>query len=175
MLARMQRRHTRAHYLDLIGRLRAARQDMAFSSDFIVGFPGESDDDFQATLSLVDEIGYAGAYSFKYSARPGTPAADMPDQICESLKSERLHRLQAAIDRTSSAFNARCLGRTFDVLFEKPGRHPGQIAGRSPYLQPVQVTACASWIGKVAAVTIAEMSSNSLFGVLAREAQAVGD
>ena len=154
---------------------RSARQDMAFSSDFIVGFPGESDDEFpKATLSLVDEIGYAGAYSFKYSARPGTPAAaDMPDQICESLKSERLHRLQAAIDRTSSAFNARCVGRTFDVLFEKPGRHPGQIVGRTPYLQPVQVTACASWIGKVAAVTIAEMSSNSLYGVLAREAQAV--
>jgi tRNA-2-methylthio-N6-dimethylallyladenosine synthase len=175
MLARMQRRHTRAHYLDMIARLRAARQDMAFSSDFMVGFPGETDDDFEATLSLVDEVGYAGAFSFKYSARPGTPAAEMPDQICESLKSERLQRLQAAIDRTSAEFNARCIGRTFDVLFEKPGRHPGQIVGRSPYLQPVQVTACASWIGKVAAVTIAELSSNSLFGVLAREAQAVGD
>jgi tRNA-2-methylthio-N6-dimethylallyladenosine synthase len=175
MLARMQRRHTRAHYLDMIARLRAARQDMVFSSDFIVGFPGESDDDFEATLSLIDEIGYAGAYTFKFSARPGTPAAEMPDQICESLKSERLQRLQAAINRTSSALNARCLGHTFDVLFEKPGRHPGQIVGRSPYLQSVQVTAGASWIGNVAAVTIAEMSSNSLFGVLAREAQAVGD
>jgi tRNA-2-methylthio-N6-dimethylallyladenosine synthase len=175
MLARMQRRHTRADYLDMIARLRAARPDMAFSSDFIVGFPGESEGDFEATLSLIDEIGYAGAFSFKFSARPGTPAAELPDQICENVKSERLRRLQAAIDRNSHAFNARCLGHTFDVLFEKPGRYPGQIVGRSPYLQPIQVMAPASWIGEVAAVTITELSSNSLFGVLAREAQVVGD
>jgi tRNA-2-methylthio-N6-dimethylallyladenosine synthase len=175
ILARMNRRHTRVDYLDMIARLHAARPDMAFSSDFIVGFPGESEHDFEATLSLIDEIGYAGAFSFKYSARPGTPAAEMPDQIRESVKSERLHRLQAVIDRKSAAFNARCLGHTFDVLFEKPGRHPGQIVGRSPYLQPVQVMAPQSWIGQVAAVTITEVSSNSLFGVLARETQAVGD
>ena len=166
MLERMNRRHTRADYLDMIARLRAARPDMAFSSDFIVGFPGESDGDFEATLSLIDEIGYAGAFSFKYSARPGTPAADMPDQIDEEVKSERLRRLQAQIDRNAAAFNIRCLGRTLDVLFEKPGRHPGQIVGRSPYLQPVQVMASQDFIGRIAAVTITQVSSNSLFGVI---------
>jgi tRNA-2-methylthio-N6-dimethylallyladenosine synthase len=175
MLGRMNRQHTRADYLGMIARLRAARPDMAFSSDFIVGFPGESEHDFEATLSLIDEIGYAGAFSFKYSARPGTPAAEMPDQIRGQVKSERLHRLQAAIDRNSAAFNARCLGQTFDVLLEKPGRYPGQIVGRSPYSQPVQVMASQSWIGEVAGVTITEVGSNSLFGVLAQEAQAVGD
>jgi tRNA-2-methylthio-N6-dimethylallyladenosine synthase len=177
VLSRMKRRHTRADYLGTIGRLRAARPDMAFSSDFIVGFPGEGEDedDFEATLSLVDEVGFAGAFSFKYSARPGTPAAEMPDQIDETTKSERLYRLQAAIDRNAAAFNARCFGRTFDVLFEKPGRHAGQIVGRSPYLQPVQVMAGPRLIGKVAAVTITEVSSNSMFGAIAREAQAVGD
>src|SRR5438445_4792018 len=139
ILARMNRRHTRADYLKAIARMRAAQPKMAFSSDFIVGFPGESEEDFRATLSLLDEVGYAGAFSFKYSPRPGTPAADMPDQVPEAVKSERLYRLQAAIDRHQAAFNAQCRGRTFDVLFEKSGRYPGQIVGRSPYLQPVQV------------------------------------
>jgi tRNA-2-methylthio-N6-dimethylallyladenosine synthase len=165
VLAAMNRRHTRAEYLDAIARVRAARPDMAFSSDFIVGFPGESEDDFRRTLSLVDEVGYAGAFTFKYSARPGTPAADRPDQIPEEVKSERLRRLQAAVDRRQAEFNARCRGRTFDVLLEKPGRHPGQIVGRSPYLQPVQVMAPTDMIGEVAAVTITEVSANSLFGV----------
>jgi tRNA-2-methylthio-N6-dimethylallyladenosine synthase len=167
MLERMNRRHTRADYLEMIGRLRAARSDMAFSSDFIVGFPGESDEDFERTLSLVDEVGYAGAFSFKYSTRPGTPAADMQNQVDEDVKSERLHRLQAAIDRNAVSFNSRCVGHTFDVLFEKEGRHPGQIVGRSPYLQPVQVMAAKTLIGRVASVTITEVSSNSLFGTLA--------
>jgi tRNA-2-methylthio-N6-dimethylallyladenosine synthase len=174
ILSRMKRRHTRAEYLGMIARLRAARPDMAFSSDFIVGFPGESERDFDSTLSLVDEVGFAGAFSFKYSARPGTPAAEMPDQIDEDVKSERLYRLQAAIDRNSAAFNAQCLGRTLDVLFERPGRHPGQIVGRSPYLQPVQVIAPQSLIGRIAAVTITEVSSNSMFGALVREAEAAG-
>jgi tRNA-2-methylthio-N6-dimethylallyladenosine synthase len=174
ILSRMKRRHTRAEYLGMIACLRAARPDMAFSSDFIVGFPGESERDFDGTLSLVDEVGFAGAFSFKYSARPGTPAAEMPDQIDEDVKSERLYRLQAAIDRNSAAFNAQCLGRTLDVLFERPGRHPGQIVGRSPYLQPVQVTAPQSLIGRIAAVMITEVSSNSMFGALVREAEAAG-
>jgi tRNA-2-methylthio-N6-dimethylallyladenosine synthase len=165
VLAAMNRRHTRADYLDAIARVRAARPDMAFSSDFIVGFPGESEDDFRRTLSLVDEVGYAGAFTFKYSARPGTPAADRPDQIPEEAKSERLYRLQAAVDRRQAEFNARCRGRTFDVLLEKPGRHPGQIVGRSPYLQPVQVMAPTDMIGEVAAVTITEVGANSLFGI----------
>jgi tRNA-2-methylthio-N6-dimethylallyladenosine synthase len=166
ILAAMNRRHARADYLATIARMRAAQPDMAFSSDFIVGFPGESEDDFLATLELADEVAYAGAFSFKYSPRPGTPAADMPNQVPESVKSERLHRLQAAIDRHQAAFNAQCVGRTFDILFEKPGRYPGQIVGRSPYLQPVQVMAPATMIGDIAAVTITEVSANSLFGAL---------
>jgi tRNA-2-methylthio-N6-dimethylallyladenosine synthase len=175
MLLRMNRQHTRTDYVDMIGRLRAARPDMGFSSDFIVGFPGESEADFEMTLSLIDEVGFAGAFSFKYSPRPGTPAAEMPGQISESVKSERLHRLQARIDRNAAAFNACCVGRTLDVLFERPGRHPGQIVGRSPYLQPVQVMAAQNLIGKVAAVTVTEVGSNSLFGVLARGAEAAED
>jgi tRNA-2-methylthio-N6-dimethylallyladenosine synthase len=170
ILERMNRRHSRANYLEHVARMRAAQASMAFSSDFIVGFPGESEDDFRATLSLIDEVGYASAFSFKYSPRPGTPAADMQDQVPEAVKSERLYRSQAAIDRHQAAFNARCLGRTFDVLFEKPGRHPGQIVGRSPYLQPVQVMAPTRMIGEIAAVTITEIGANSLFGELVQTA-----
>ena len=169
VLKRMNRRHSRAAYLETIARARAAQPKMAFSSDFIVGFPGESEDDFRATLSLVDEVGYASAFSFKYSPRPGTPAADAPDQIPDDVKSERLHRLQAAIDRQQAAFNARCRGRIFDVLFEKPGRYPGQIVGRSPYLQPVQVMAPRTMIGEIAPVTVTEVASNSLFGAFAEK------
>ena len=168
ILAAMNRRHTRADYLDAIARVRAARSSMAFSSDFIVGFPGESEDDFCATLALVDEVEYAGAFSFKYSPRPGTPAAEMPDQLPDEVKSERLHRLQVAIDRHQAAFNAQWLARSFDILLEKPGRHPGQIVGRSPYLQPVQVMAPATMVGDIATVTITEVSANSLFGTLAK-------
>jgi tRNA-2-methylthio-N6-dimethylallyladenosine synthase len=167
VLAAMNRRHTRADYLDIIARMRAACPDIAFSSDFIVGFPGESEEDFAATLALVEEVGYAGAFSFKYSPRPGTPAAEMAAQVPDEVKSARLYRLQAAIDRHQAAFSARCVGRTFDVLFEKPGRYPGQLVGRSPYLQPVQVMAASSMIGEIAAVTITEISANSLFGALA--------
>jgi tRNA-2-methylthio-N6-dimethylallyladenosine synthase len=172
ILAAMNRRHTRAHYLDAIARLRRARPDMAFSSDFIVGFPTETEADFQATLSLIDEVGFAGAYFFKYSARPGTPAADIADQVAEDIKHERLQRLQRAVERQQTAFNANCLGRSFEVLFERPGRYPGQIVGRSPYLQTVQVQSAQGSgsdiaIGDLAAVTITELSANSLFGTLA--------
>jgi tRNA-2-methylthio-N6-dimethylallyladenosine synthase len=168
ILAAMNRRHRRSDYLDIIARMRAARPDAAFSSDFIVGFPGESAEDFEATLSLVEEVGYASAFSFKYSARPGTPAADMPEQVPEQVKSERLYRLQAAIERHQARFNAQFLGRTVDVLFEKSGRHPGQTVGRSPYLQPVQVVAPRAMIGEIAPVTITQIGSNSLFGALAQ-------
>jgi tRNA-2-methylthio-N6-dimethylallyladenosine synthase len=168
VLAAMNRRHTRADYLDLVARLRRARPDLALTSDFIVGFPGETESDFAATLELVDDVGFSGAFSFKYSPRPGTPGADMSDQVVEAVKSERLQRLQAAIDQNQAAFNRRCIGRTVDVLFERAGRHPGQIVGRSPYLQPVQVDAPATLIGEIGAVTIAEVASNSLFGALAR-------
>ncbi|MDR3422534.1 MAG: tRNA (N6-isopentenyl adenosine(37)-C2)-methylthiotransferase MiaB [Xanthobacteraceae bacterium] len=169
ILAAMNRRHTRADYVRVVSRLRKARPDMALTSDFIVGFPGESDNDFAATLGLVGEIGYAGAFSFKYSPRPGTPGADMDAQVDEAAKSGRLHRLQEAIDRNQAAFNRRCIGRTLSVLFEKPGRHDGQIVGRSPYLQPVQIEAPASLIGEIAAVTVTDVGSNSLFGALAQK------
>jgi len=166
ILAAMNRRHTRADYLRVIDRMRAARGDLALSSDFIVGFPGESEDDFCASLDVVDDVGFAGAFSFKYSPRPGTPAAGL-EQVAEDVKAERLQRLQARIDRHQAAFNAACLGRTFDVLLERPGKRPGQLVGRSPYLQPVQVMAPASLVGEVVAVTVTEIGSNSLFGALA--------
>jgi tRNA-2-methylthio-N6-dimethylallyladenosine synthase len=170
ILAVMNRRHTRADYLDVIARLRNARPDMAFTSDFIVGYPGETEEEFRATLAIVNEVGYAGAFSFKYSPRPGTPAAERDDQVDEAVKIERLARLQAEIDRHQTAFNARCVGRTLDVLFEKPGRLPGQLVGRSPYLQPVHVMAPPSLIGEVVAVAVSAIGANSLFGACKRPA-----
>jgi tRNA-2-methylthio-N6-dimethylallyladenosine synthase len=166
MLTAMNRRHTKAEYLDVIARLRAARPDMAFTSDFIVGFPGETEEDFCDTLRIVEEVGFAGAFSFKYSPRPGTPAADREDQIADEVKAERLARLQDCIDRHQSAFNLNCAGRDLEVLLEKPGRIPGQLVGRSPYLQPVQVMAPSSLIGQIATVRITDVGSNSLFGAL---------
>jgi tRNA-2-methylthio-N6-dimethylallyladenosine synthase len=170
VLAAMNRRHTRADYLAVIERLRQARPDMAFSSDFIVGFPTETEADFAATLALVEEVGFAGAFSFKYSARPGTPAADMEAQLADDVRHERLLRLQHAIDRQQAAFNARCLGQSFAVLFERSGRYPGQLVGRSPYLQTVQVDTSkvpTLAIGDIARVTVTALSPNSLFGALA--------
>jgi tRNA-2-methylthio-N6-dimethylallyladenosine synthase len=175
ILAAMNRRHTRRNYLDAVARLRRAQPDIAFSSDFIVGFPSETEADFAATLSLIDEVGFAGAFSFKYSARPGTPAAEMDAQVDEACKSERLQVLQAAINRHQAQFNASCRGRTFEVLFEKPGRHPGQIVGRSPYLQPVHVVGTAASIGAIEAVTITDIEANSLFGTLERQIARVSE
>ncbi len=166
ILDAMNRRHTRADYLGAIARMRAAQPAIAFSSDFIVGFPSETEDDFRETLSLVDEVAFASAFSFKYSPRPGTPAADMAAQVPEEVKTERLYELQAAIDRHQKAFNASCVGQNLDVLFEKAGRHPGQVVGRSPYLQPVPVMAPSSIIGEIHRVRITEASANSLFGEL---------
>jgi len=167
ILAAMNRGHTRADYLRIVERLRRACPALALTSDFIVGFPGETEEDFAATLHLVPEIGFSGAFSFKYSARPGTPGAEMPIQIDDAVKSERLARLQHAIDESQAKFNRGWLGHTFDVLFERQGRHAGQLVGRSPYLQPVQATAPRSLLGEIAAVTITEIGSNSLFGTLA--------
>jgi tRNA-2-methylthio-N6-dimethylallyladenosine synthase len=167
ILSVMNRRHSRADYLRTIERFRAARPDLALTSDFIVGFPAETESDFADTLRIVDEVGYAGAFSFKYSPRPGTPGANMSEQVPDEVKAERLARLQAAINRNAAAFNARCRGLTFDVLLEKPGRLPGQLTGRSPYLQPVQVMAPSHLIGALVRVTITEVGTNSLFGVLA--------
>jgi tRNA-2-methylthio-N6-dimethylallyladenosine synthase len=170
ILAAMNRRHTRRDYLAVVARMRAARPDLALTSDFIVGFPGETEEDFRDTLRLVDEVGYASAFSFKYSPRPGTPAA-IAEQVPDGFKAERLSRLQAAIDRHQAAFNAGCLGRTFDVLLERPGRHPGQLVGRSPYLQPVLVIAPRERIGDVVSVVIGRVGPNSLHGTIARQAR----
>jgi len=172
ILAAMNRKHTRRDYLDVIARLRSGRADLAFTSDFIVGFPSETEADFRDTLTLFEEIGFAGAYSFMYSPRPGTPAAEMKGQVPEEEKSERLQRLQAVITRDQRRFLAGFAGRTLDVLLEKPGRLPGQLVGRSPYLHAVQVMAPASMIGSTQRVTITEIGSNSLFGMLAEKAQA---
>jgi len=168
VLAAMNRRHTRAEYLEVIARLRTARPDIALTSDFIVGFPGETEEDFSDTLRIVDEVGFAGAFSFKYSPRPGTPAADRADQIADGVKAERLARLQDRIDHHQRAFNRSCAGRKLEVLFEKPGRISGQLVGRSQYLQPVQVMAPTSLIGQIVAVRITDVGSNSLFGELHR-------
>src|SRR5947199_286158 len=149
VLAAMNRKHTADDYRRVIDRFRGARQDIAFSSDFIVGFPGECEEDFCATLALVAQIGYAGAYSFKYSPRPGTPAADMQETVSAKEMDERLGRLQELIDSQQSAFNKAAIGLTVDVLFERPARNPGQIVGRTAYLQPAHVFASSDIIGKV--------------------------
>jgi tRNA-2-methylthio-N6-dimethylallyladenosine synthase len=167
ILAAMNRRHTRADYLHIVERLRHACPELALTSDFIVGFPAETEDDFAATLDLVVEIGFSGAFSFKYSPRPGTPGAEMTGQVDEAIKSERLQRLQQAIEESQAKFNRSCLGRTVGVLFEREGRYAGQLVGRSPYLQPVQAIAPKELIGEIAGVTITEIGSNSLFGTLA--------
>jgi tRNA-2-methylthio-N6-dimethylallyladenosine synthase len=166
MLAAMNRRHTRRDYLDVIARLRAARGDLAFTSDFIVGFPGETKADFHATLSLLDEVGFAGAYTFAYSPRPGTPAAAMEDQVPAAVATDRLHRLQAEITKAQRAFNAGFIGTRTQVLLEKPGRLPGQLVGKTPYLQMVQVMARPELIGSLVPVAITDIGTNTLFGAL---------
>lgn len=167
ILQAMNRRHTAADYLSVVTRIRAARPDMALSGDFIVGFPGESDADFEATMELVRSVNYAACYTFKYSPRPGTPAASLEVQVPEAVKTERLHRLQALIEAQTLAFAESLVGKTLSVLFEKPGRHAGQLIGRSPYLQPVAVMAPSSLIGEIADVTVERVSGHSLIGRLA--------
>jgi tRNA-2-methylthio-N6-dimethylallyladenosine synthase len=167
ILAVMNRRHTADDYRRVIDRFRAACQDIAFSSDFIVGFPDETEEDFRATLALVTQIGYAGAYSFKYSPRPGTPAADMRETVSAAEMDERLVRLQELIDSQQSAFNKAMIGNTVDVLFERAARNPGQIVGRTAYLQPAHVMAPADIIGKVLPVRIESLERYSLLGELA--------
>jgi len=169
VLDAMNRGHTADDYRRIVERVRCARRDIAMSSDFIVGFPGESDKDFEATLALVRDIGFAQSYSFKYSRRPGTPAAAARKQISEDIKDERLQILQALLAEQRVRFDAGCEGRTFDVLFEKPGRRAGQAIGRSPYLQPVHVEGAASLIGEIRPVRVEAVFPNSLKGSLARE------
>jgi tRNA-2-methylthio-N6-dimethylallyladenosine synthase len=167
ILEAMNRKHTADEYRRLVERIRAARPDIALSSDFIVGFPGETDRDFEETLRLAADVGFASAYFFKYSSRPGTPAAEMDAQVPEAVMRERLARLQDLLDGQRRAFNRGTIGRTVDVLLEKPGRHPGQLAGKSPYLQPVQIEDAAHRAGDVVRVHIVRAGSNSLFGELA--------
>lgn len=164
ILKSMNRRHTRDFYIDIMNKFRAVRPDIAFSSDFIVGYPGETEADFDETLKLVQTIGYAGSYSFKYSPRPGTPAGVMDDQIPEHIKDERLQRLQAAIRHNQETFNASMIGKTISVLFEKKGRHDGQLGGRSPYLQAVHADAPMRLLGQIVPVKITGSSVNSLTG-----------
>ncbi len=166
VLKAMNRRHGRDFYIDLVARLRAARPDLGLSSDFIVGFPGETDADFQDTLSLVREVGYVQAYSFKYSPRPGTPAAAMELQVPEDVKDARLKELQDLLNTQQLAFNQSCVGRTLSVLLDRPGRHAGQLLGRSPYMQAVHVDAPADWLGRVADLKIVSAGGNSLGAVL---------
>jgi tRNA-2-methylthio-N6-dimethylallyladenosine synthase len=170
ILEAMNRGHTADDYRRLVARIRATRPDIALSSDFIVGFPGESDRDFEATLDLVREIGFAQSFSFKYSARPGTPAAAARKQVAEDVKAERLERLQSLLNAQADAFARSCVGRTFDVLLEKPGRYPGQLIGRSPYLQPVHVVAPGSKIGDFVRVRVREAMPHSLRAELASAA-----
>ncbi len=165
ILKAMNRRHSAADYLALIDRIRAARPDMALSGDFIVGFPGETEADFQATLDLIEAVGYAQAYSFAYSPRPGTPAAGREDLPAE-LKSERLLRLQALLARQQAAFQAGMVGRALPVLLEKPGREPGQLVGKSPYLNAVHLIADQRAIGRLVEARIVAAERNSLSGEL---------
>jgi len=164
VLKAMNRRHRAHDYLDIVARLRAARPDIALSSDFIVGFPGETDADFEETLALIRAVGFASTFSFKYSPRPGTPGAEREDQITDEIMRERLAILQALVETQRQAFNAATVGRVVDVLFEKPGRHDGQIAGKSPYMQPVHVFGPPELVGRVLPAKITAAGSNSLSG-----------
>jgi tRNA-2-methylthio-N6-dimethylallyladenosine synthase len=171
ILRAMNRRHTRADYLRLIERIKAARPDMAISGDFIVGFPGETDVDFEQTLSLVRQVGYASAFCFKYSPRPGTPGAGLPDQVPEAVKAERLARLLEVTTSQMRAFARASVGRTLDVLLEKKGRLPGQLGGRSPYLQAVHVAAPESLIGTIKRVEIIAAGNNSIEGKIVTDSE----
>ncbi len=164
ILAAMNRRHTRDSYLRLVERIRGARPDIALSGDLIVGFPGETDQDFEDTMSIVREVGYAACFSFKYSPRPGTPAATSPSQVPDNVKTERLLCLQALINDQTYAFNRSVVGRRMDVLVEKPGKRPGQLVGRSPWLQPVHFDGPATLIGSICGVNVDRTESFSLFG-----------
>jgi tRNA-2-methylthio-N6-dimethylallyladenosine synthase len=167
ILKAMNRKHTAAEYLAIVDKLRAARADIALASDFIVGFPGETERDFEDTMGLVRAANYAQAYSFKYSRRPGTPAAEMYGQVAPEVADDRLQRLQALLLEQRRAFNAAQVGRRLPVLFDRPGRKPGQVQGRSPYQQSVHIEGPQSLIGRIAEVEITAATDNSLTGRLA--------
>jgi tRNA-2-methylthio-N6-dimethylallyladenosine synthase len=169
ILTAMNRKHTADEYRRIVDRLRAARPDIALSSDFIVGHPGETEADFEATMALVRDVGFAQAYSFKYSPRPGTPAAGAPGQVPEAEKDRRLQALQSLLRDQQQKFNAGCVGLELPVLFTGPGRHPGQITGRLPSLQPVHVAGSLGLIGTESMVQIVANHPNSLAGTLVQE------
>ncbi|MBK20581.1 MAG: tRNA (N6-isopentenyl adenosine(37)-C2)-methylthiotransferase MiaB [Rhodospirillaceae bacterium] len=174
ILARMNRQHVAEDYLDIIEKLKMARPDLALSSDFIVGHPGETEEDFAATLALIETVGYAQAYSFKYSKRPGTPASDMDDQVPEDIKSERLARLQGLLNQQQITFNNNFVGERIPVLFDRRGKLPDQLAGRSPYMQAVHVTCmdpiqADAMFGKVVTVEITGAHANSLSASVIKE------
>ncbi|MCJ8307851.1 MAG: tRNA (N6-isopentenyl adenosine(37)-C2)-methylthiotransferase MiaB [Hyphomicrobiales bacterium] len=162
ILRAMNRSHTAQEYLDIIAKVREARPDIAISGDMIVGFPGETDADFEATMDIVRKTNYAQCYSFKYSMRPGTPGAEMEDQVDEAVKNERLARLQALLNEQQLEFNKSCVGKTIEVLLEKPGRNPQQLIGRSPWLQSVVVPAHIGAIGELVSVKVTQHNNNSL-------------
>jgi tRNA-2-methylthio-N6-dimethylallyladenosine synthase len=173
VLKAMNRRHDSGDYKDVVARLRKAQPDLALSSDFIVGFPGETDKDFSETMALVRDVGFVQAYSFKYSPRPGTPAADMDDQVPEALKSERLQELQDELNRQQIAFNETCVGRTMPVLFDRQGARDGQLVGRSPYMQAVHASLPANLLGEIVSVMIDRAKPNSLSAVADEKREAV--
>jgi tRNA-2-methylthio-N6-dimethylallyladenosine synthase len=162
----MNRSHDAASYLRVLDRVRAARPDIAISGDFIVGFPGETDAEFEDTLKIVATVNYAQAYSFKYSPRPGTPAATMEGQVPAAVQDERLQRLQAALNAQQLAFNRATIGRRTTILIERDGKRPGQRVGKSPWLQSVHVETGAE-IGSLVEVEIVDAGPNSLHGVTA--------
>jgi tRNA-2-methylthio-N6-dimethylallyladenosine synthase len=161
----MNRSHTAETYLAILEKMRAARPDVALSGDFIVGFPSETEEDFEATLRIVDEVRYASAYSFKYSARPGTPAATMEDQIPREVMDERLHRLQERINAHQLAFNRSKIGVETQILIERQGKNAGQMIGRSPWLQSVHLETAAN-PGDIVDVTLAAAGPNSMTGAV---------
>ena len=171
VLAAMNRKHTRADYLALVARVRAVRPDIALSTDIIAGFPGETEDEFEATLEMLEQVRFAQAYCFKYSARPGTPAATL-EELPDEVKVARLKRLQEVIGRHQTSFNSTFVGRTMLVLFERPGRRPGQLIGRSPYLQSVHAQVDSSLLGSMLEVEIAAAGPNSLAGAVRASAAA---
>ena len=164
----MNRRHTKSQYLDVIDRLREANPQIGFASDFIVGFPGESDEDFQATLDIVDEVKFITAFSFKYSPRPGTPAAEYPNQLPEKVKKERLAILQEKLFAYQTDFNQQTVGKTIEVLFENKGRHAGQLTGRTPWMQNLYAEANGDYLNKIVDVKVESATMNSLSGKIVK-------
>jgi len=167
ILEAMNRKHTARTYLNIIDRLRSARPDMGLSSDFIVGFPGETDSDFEDTLDLVRQVNYAQSYSFKYSIRPGTPAGAIENQVPEEVKANRLQQLQDLLNEQQLAFNQKTVGTIQPVLLDRKGRQKGQFIGRSPYMQSVVVNAPDRLFGQVIDVRINQAHPNSVSGIVA--------